>query len=203
MPTTRRTYTSINPPRIFFIVSAPRSGSTMMASVLNSCHNCTCDVEPFTELAYQRRLPELHKLIQRKRLLASTPLYGQKDPAYYASIRDLYSYFRCSFIYVVRPKVAVAKSIMRWQEFFPKTEYAITADTPEHAELIWEDYNYKIMDALIEIPDDKVGIVNLGLDDPFPKVLAVLDWLGAKYKVDKVKELFERGINSPEERGFV
>ena len=195
----RHNVASVNPPTIFFIVSAPRSGSTMLADICDSGSNCTCEIEPLTKLV-QEYPHELIEAIYKRSLKCTTPIYGQKDPSYYKHITWLYEAFNCKFIHLIRDREQVAQSIYNWQKFFTD---GIWADSIQDARELWVRYNAKIVEQLIEVPKENHVRVELKLGLGLIDIINALKFLDIHYNNETVIRLFNSRINSPEQRDFV
>jgi len=113
--------------RVFFIVSAPRSASTAVATIFNEAENCICAIEPDRESKIISRdmmdgkQVNVAKWIRsvRKRVkqgLKQAEVYGEKDVTYGPMIPWLYQEFGCRFVYLIRERKAAVDSMIRWHE---------------------------------------------------------------------------------------
>lgn len=170
----------------------------MMARVCDSGTNCTCEVEPSTGLVENRSALEYE--IRRRMERCKTSVYGQKDPAYYTEISWLYRIFKCKFIYLIRNREEVAKSIYNWQRFFTN---GIKTDSVEKAGELWDHYNNEISEHLMYISRKDYFIVRLDRDNLYAQVHNTLNFLNINFDKDTIYTLYHKRINSPEERGFV
>jgi hypothetical protein len=112
---------------VFFIVSAPRSASTAIATICNTAENCICRGEPDVasktisrdmmdgkQVNIRKWLKGVRKRV--KRGLKHAEIYGEKDVTYGPMIPFLYQEFGCKFVYLVRNKDDVVKSLIRWND---------------------------------------------------------------------------------------
>ena len=193
-----KTTTNTNPPKVFFIVSAPRSGSTMLARICGSGSNCLCEVEPFTELV--NRPDQLMLKIRQHIESHYIEVYGQKDPEYCTLIPRLYKEFKCKFIYPVRETAKAGKSLYNWQRYFTG---GIRTTSIRDAVKLCRNYNRQIREALTKLPPETYSMVPLNHWCVLDIIRGTLDWLGIEHDGQTVCALFNARINSPKERGFI
>lgn len=103
--------------RVFFIVSAPRSGSTSLATICNDASNCKCLIEPHYDCrVLSRDLMDgkinREKIIQwvKENILPSAikylesgiEIYSEKDYVYGPLISSIYEILECKFVFIKR-----------------------------------------------------------------------------------------------------
>ncbi len=112
---------------IFFIVSAMRSGSTMLARICDAATNCQCAVEPhpnaqiITGQLMRGKLKSSDKWIKsellptiEKKEKEGIEVYGEKDPSYNTFTPSLYEILGCKLVFIIRDGRDVVKSMINW-----------------------------------------------------------------------------------------
>jgi hypothetical protein len=113
-------------PRIYFVTSCARSGSTSLARILDTAANGRCLVEPMPNLNAESRDMMDGRLADPHRILAEqvTPriaaaldtgaVYGEKNVTLGPFIPHLHRLLRCRFVWIVRDGRDVVRSLMNW-----------------------------------------------------------------------------------------
>jgi hypothetical protein len=113
-------------PRIYFIVSCARSGSTSLARILDTATNGRCLMEPAPNLNVESRDLIEGRLAEPRRVLAEHVVprvagildqgltYGEKNVTLGAFIPYLHEMLRCRFVFLRRDGRDVVTSLMNW-----------------------------------------------------------------------------------------
>jgi hypothetical protein len=113
-------------PRVFFVVSCARSGSTSLARILDTASNGRCLVEPMPNLnaesrdLMEGRLRDPHGVLAQHvaprvgKALDEGKVHGEKNLTLGPFIPSLHQMFRCRFVWIVRDGRDVATSLMNW-----------------------------------------------------------------------------------------
>lgn len=117
-----------NNPRVFFVVSCARSGSTSLAKILDTAENGICAIEPVPNLNQETRdmmegrisdpmtvlddriMPRIREESQK------TEVYGEKNVTYGPFISHLHKSLECKFVFLKRDGRDVVKSLINWHE---------------------------------------------------------------------------------------
>jgi len=113
-------------PKIYFVVSCARSGSTSLARILDTARNGRCLVEPMPNLnaesrdMMEGRLRDSHHIVAQQiaprvgQALDAGAVYGEKNVTLGPFIPSLHRMLRCRFVWIVRDGRDVATSLMNW-----------------------------------------------------------------------------------------
>jgi hypothetical protein len=104
---------------MFFITSAPRSGSTSLATICNDSNNCKCLIEPHYDCRILSR-DLMDGKVGRKEAIAwikknikpGPEIYAEKDYVYAPLIPYLYEVFECDFVFIKRDGRDVVRSLI-------------------------------------------------------------------------------------------
>jgi hypothetical protein len=112
--------------RCFFILTAPRSGSTSLARILATATNGHCAVEPPPNLHRESRLMMEGRLTDPEAVLEQTVVervragmrehgvYGEKDLTFGPFVTQLRAMLDCRFIHLTRDGRDVVRSLIDW-----------------------------------------------------------------------------------------
>jgi hypothetical protein len=113
-------------PKIFFIISCGRSGSTSLTKILNTATNAECLSEPQPALYVESRklldnnLKNPYEVIvnsilpRAAQLLDKNQIYGEKQLTLGPFIPYLHSLLKCKFIWLIRDGRDVVTSFLNW-----------------------------------------------------------------------------------------
>lgn len=113
-------------PRIYFVASCARSGSTSLARILDTASNGRCLVEPMPNLntesreLMEGRLADPYRVIAEQVVprvagaLDAGVIHGEKNLTLGPFIPQLHALLRCRFVWIVRDGRDVARSLMNW-----------------------------------------------------------------------------------------
>jgi hypothetical protein len=113
-------------PRVYFVLSCARSGSTSLAHILDTATNGICLSEPYPNLNIETRDMMEGRLAAPHRMLAETIfpriartldkglIHGEKNVTYGPFVPHLHEMLRCRFIFLKRDGRDVVASLMNW-----------------------------------------------------------------------------------------
>jgi hypothetical protein len=121
--------------RIYFVVGAPRSGSTSLCRILDTAVNGRCLLEPDPQLYRESRdlsegrLEAPHRVLVEAllpriaRVLDEGLVYGEKHVVWGPFIPYLHQMLRCRFVFLKRDGRDVVASLMNWHNDLYGTIY--------------------------------------------------------------------------------
>ena len=110
--------------KIFFIIGAPRSGTTAISEMLNTATNAIVYTEQPPKLCiasrmhYEGVLPYPKEFIYKSKkpyieeTLKQGKIYGDKNPNYLYFIEEIVNIWRCKFVFIFRDGRDVVRSCM-------------------------------------------------------------------------------------------
>jgi hypothetical protein len=119
--------------QLFFLIGAPRSGTTSLAKTLDTATNATVDVESNPKLCISARLHYLNTLPAPQSYIQAAlgpnlatrlnenAMYGDKNPNYVYFIPELFQAFHCRFVFILRDGRDVVRSCMDFNAFRSET----------------------------------------------------------------------------------
>jgi len=128
--------------KIFFIIGAPRSGTTAISEILNTATNAIVYTEQSPKLCiaarmhYEGILPYPKEFIYKSKnphieeTLRQGKIYGDKNPNYLYFIEEIVSIWKCKFVFVFRDGRDVVRSCMDFH-IGRKPGYARYEDTTD------------------------------------------------------------------------
>ena len=152
---------------VFFLIGAPRSGTTALARILGLASNAEVFIEQSPKLRFESRallkseLPNSKDLLFQKKnsyivkTLRKGKKYGDKNPCYLPFINGLFKNWDSKVLFLIRDGRDVLRSLMNWHHLYKPNIFSMKEDS-DFSDLVLPEDDLWDYSRLRPNPGDKI-----------------------------------------------